>query len=112
MEELAGRTDTDIQQRELRRVEQVLRSGYSVALAIFTAFIATGVVLAFLSHEHPARKGIALALMIGGTLGHCTEALSMGRNRDYRDAVSAPIPAGISSSAMSALITEPIAGGS
>ncbi|HEY4884034.1 MAG TPA: hypothetical protein VII08_10360 [Myxococcales bacterium] len=50
--------------------------------------ILIGLLLVFLSNDAAARKGVALALMIAGVIGHCTEAFSMQRNRQYIEQVS------------------------
>ena len=60
----------------------------SGGLATFTALILIGLLLVFLSNDAAARKGVALALMIAGVIGHCTEAFSMQRNRQYIEQVS------------------------
>jgi hypothetical protein len=79
----SGSAEEDIQRQEVARMRRVLGSGYSGALATFTALLAFGVVLAFVSHGAPVRKGIALALMIAGVLGLTVEAFSMQKNREY-----------------------------
>jgi hypothetical protein len=83
----SGRAEEDIRRQEVARMRRVLASGYSGALVTFTALLAFGVVLAFASHGAPVRKGIALALMIAGVLGHMVEALSMQQNREYLEQV-------------------------
>jgi hypothetical protein len=87
LEVYAGRSDGDVKQREIARVEGVLGSGYAGGIALFTALVLVGVALVLVSHELPVRKGVALALMIAGVLGHCTEAFSMQKNHRYLDRV-------------------------
>lgn len=84
----AGQPDGDVKQHEVARLEGVLASGFVGGLVLHTALVLVGVTLALVSHELPARKGVALALMIAGVLGHCTEAFSMEKNRRYLDRVA------------------------
>ncbi|WP_394846717.1 hypothetical protein LZC95_04540 [Pendulispora brunnea] len=87
----AEQSEAAVAWRELARVEKVLRTSYTVPLAAFTALIAVGVVVALLSNQAPARKGVALAFMIVGVLGHTLEARSLERNQAYLGRVRASV---------------------
>jgi hypothetical protein len=89
VEEQPSRPERELREAEIARMEQVLRSGYVGALAVFTALVAVGLVLVFVSHEHPLRKGVALGLLAAGVIGLCTEALSMRKNCEYLARVQA-----------------------
>lgn len=79
----SGHTEHDIKQQEIARMRRVIKSGYRGGLVAYTALILVGIALLLLSIDVPARKGIALALLIVGVLGHCVEAFSMQANRQY-----------------------------
>jgi xanthosine utilization system XapX-like protein len=87
----AEQSEAVVAWRELSRIEIVLRTSYMRPLATFTALIAVGVVVALLSNQAPTRKGVALAFMIVGVLGHTLEARSIERNQAYLGQVRASI---------------------
>lgn len=79
----SGHTEEDVQQRESNRMRKVLSSSYTGGLVTYTVLLLFGVVLVFASRNAPTWKGVALALMVVGVLGHCVEAFSMQANRRY-----------------------------
>lgn len=89
----SGHSESDIKQQETTRMRQVLRSSFNGGLVIHTLLILGGLGLLVLSMDVPTRKGVALALMVIGVLGHCVEAFSMQFNRQYLQAVEA-LPVG------------------
>ncbi|MNR77820.1 hypothetical protein D3C72_85030 [compost metagenome] len=87
----AAQAEHDIKQQESTRLERVLKSGYIGGLAMYTALLLIGLALLLLSHDAPTRKGMALALMIIGVLGHGLEAYSMQANQQYLKTVVSQI---------------------
>lgn len=83
----SGYSEQKIRQQETARMEGVIKSGYRGGLVAYTALIVIGLTMLLLSIDVPARKGVALALLIVGVLGHCVEAFSMQANRQYLSAV-------------------------
>jgi hypothetical protein len=79
----ATQSDQQIRQQEVTRMEKVLASAYIGGLATFTAMLLIGLVLIFMASPTSPWKGVALALMLTGALGHCLEANSMYLNRQY-----------------------------
>ncbi len=85
----SGRGDDEVKAQEVTRMQGVLSSGYIGGLTAFTAMLLIGLALVFISNEVPTRKGIGLALMVVGVLGHHVEAFSMQKNRQYFEDVQA-----------------------
>ncbi|THF56541.1 hypothetical protein [Pseudothauera rhizosphaerae] len=81
--------ESEVKRDELVRMQKVFSSGYTGALATYTALLFVGVALVFLAINVPIWKGVALGLMIVGVIGHGVEAFSMQANRDYKAAVEA-----------------------
>lgn len=86
-------SESETKAQELVRMQKVLKSGYTGALATYTTFLLIGVVLVFFAMNIPIWKGVALGLMIVGVIGHGIEAFSMQTNRDYKESVKAYVPA-------------------
>lgn len=84
-------SEAAVRQEERERIQKVLESGYTAVLAIYTVLILVGLVLLFLTSVVPVWKGVALSLMITGTLGHGIEAFSMQTQRDYLNAIGQPL---------------------
>jgi hypothetical protein len=74
---------SETKQVEIVRMEGVLKSSYRGALRMFTAIICAGLLLACFSKGLPVRQGIAVGLIMFGSVGHTTEAISIHKNRDY-----------------------------
>ena len=88
-----GQSEAEIKRQELVRMHRVLKSGYTGALVTYSAFLLIGAALVFIAGDVPIWKGVALALMIVGVIGHCIEAFSMQENRQYLHEVdSRPVP--------------------
>lgn len=83
----AAQPEEQIRQQEVTRMEKVLASAYIGGLATFSAMLLIGLVLIFTVPATSPWKGVALALMISGVLGHCLEANSMYLNRQYLQAL-------------------------
>lgn len=78
-----GQSDEQIRRREVTRMEKVLASGYAGGLALFTALLLAGLILVFTAQDGSAWKGVGLALLVTGVLGHCIEANSRLVNWRY-----------------------------
>jgi len=76
-------SDRDLLHAETQRMEIVLTKGYRSALLLFTALVASGLVLVMTNPES-LWKGFALGLLITGALGHTMEAFSMQKNKAYQ----------------------------
>lgn len=87
----SSHTERDIKWQEAARMERVVKSGYIGGLVTYTVLLLVGLALLLLSIDAPTRKGVALALMIVGVLGHSVEAFSMQANRQYLKAVETQI---------------------
>ncbi len=85
----SGYMEGDIKQQETTRMQKVLKSSFTGGFVTYTSLLLCGVILVFASHGAPTWKGVALALMIVGVLGHSIEAFSMQANHHYLDAVEA-----------------------
>ncbi|MRW84959.1 hypothetical protein GJ698_12800 [Pseudoduganella sp. FT26W] len=85
----AGQSDSQIRQQEVQRLEKVLATGYIGGLATFTAMLLIGLILIFTAQDSSPWKGVALALLITGALGHCIEAHSRFVNQRYLQAIQA-----------------------
>ncbi|WP_322014895.1 hypothetical protein [Paraburkholderia sp. J12] len=79
----SGHDERDIKREETARMERVIKSSFVGGLVTYTVLLLFGLALLLLSIDAPTRKGVALALMIVGVLGHCIEAFSMQENRQY-----------------------------
>ena len=74
--------DTSLQQSEIKRMNKVINSSYIIPLIIFSALLIIGLLLILLTRQE-VWKGVAIGLLITGTLGHSTEAFSMKNNNAY-----------------------------
>jgi surface polysaccharide O-acyltransferase-like enzyme len=86
---MRGYAEGDIQQQETTRMQKVVKSSFTGGLVTYTVLVLLGVALVLASHDAPTRKGIALALMMVGVLGHCVETFSMQANRHYLEVIEA-----------------------
>jgi hypothetical protein len=87
----SGYSEHDIKQKETARMEHVVKTGFRNGLVIYTLLVVTGLGMLLLSLDEPGRKGVALALMVVGVLGHSVEAFSLQANRQYLHAVEAQL---------------------
>jgi hypothetical protein len=91
--------DSETKQAEIVRMEGVLKSSYRGALVMFTTLICAGLLVGCFSKGFPARRGIAVGLIVFGSVGHTTEAISMHKNRDYLKRVQEYRPLDVEASA-------------
>lgn len=87
----AGQSAEHIRQQEKTRMAKVLASGYTGGLATFTAMLLMGLVLIFMVHDASPWKGVGLALLVTGALGHCLEANSRFINQRYLQTIQAAV---------------------
>jgi len=80
-------TNSELQQSEIKRMKSVLSTGYRSALILFSTLVITGLILILLNPNN-LLKGIALGLLIIGTIGHTTEVFSMQKNKVYQQKIN------------------------
>lgn len=83
----AGAGERQIARQERDRMARVLGSGFTGGVATYTTLLLAGLALVLSFAALPTRKGLGLALMVVGSLGHCLEAFSMQANRRHLDHV-------------------------
>jgi len=74
--------EAQLQQSEIERMEKVIASSYTIPLSMFSALLIIGLLLILITRQE-VWKGVAIGLLITGTLGHSTEAFSMKNNNVY-----------------------------
>jgi ABC-type Mn2+/Zn2+ transport system permease subunit len=81
--EIKAHGGSETKEAEIVRMEGVVKSSYRGALRMFTTVLCAGLLVACFSKGSPIRQGIAVGLIVFGTMGHTTEAISMHKNREY-----------------------------
>jgi hypothetical protein len=81
------KNDGELLLQEQMRIHVVLMSGYRSALILFSSLIIIGLII-LLANSQTTIKGIGLGLLIIGTTGHITEAISMQKNKQYQEKIS------------------------
>jgi hypothetical protein len=81
--------DTGLRDAEIARMEKVLSTGmaYRVAMIMFSSLVVVGLAVILFNPNNLLYKGIALGMLIFGTVGHTTEVFSMRKNKAYYEAV-------------------------
>jgi len=74
--------EAQLQQSEIERMKKVIASSYTIPLLMFSALLIIGLLLILITRQE-VWKGVAIGLLITGTLGHSTEAFSMKNNNAY-----------------------------
>lgn|GEM_PF-5492396 len=90
--DIKAHAGSETREAEIVRVEGLLQSSYRGALRTFTALICAGLLVACFSKGLSVRQGIVMGLIVFGSVGHTTEAISMHKNRDYLKRVRDYLP--------------------
>jgi hypothetical protein len=77
--------ETDLRASEVERMEKVFTTGvaYKVAMIMFSGLIVIGLIIILINPSNLILKGVALGMLIFGTVGHTTEVFSMRKNQSY-----------------------------